>query len=114
MKEFLSANWFIILIALAVVGYEIYLIITKQWGKLREQAYAMMLTAERVFGDGEGQAKFEAVFRELYFNLIPPWVRLFVPPESIREKLQEWYNLAKDYLQDGKINGNETNTSPIL
>ena len=105
MKEILIGNWFIVLFLVMILAYDIYLVITKQWTKLREQAYALMLSAERVFGDGEGKKKFEAVFQRLYYNLIPPWLRLFVPPESIRDKLQEWYNLAKDYLDDGQVNG---------
>lgn len=103
MKEFLVTNWFVLLLALFLIGFEVYLIITKQWTKLRQQAYALMLQAERVFADGEGKKKFEAVFQRLYYDLIPPWLRLFVPPNELRSKLQEWYNLAKDYLDNGTI-----------
>ena len=105
MKEFLSANWLIILLAVLFVGYDIYLIVTKQWTKLREQAYGLMLQAERIFADNEGQKKFDAVFERLYFDLVPAWLRLFVSPRSIREKLQEWYILAKDYLDNGVVDG---------
>jgi len=103
MKEFFTANWFIILLAVVFVGFEIYLISTRQWTKLRMQAYGLMLAAERLFGSGEGKKKFDAVFEKLYHNLIPAWFRMFVSPESIREKLQEWYDLAKDYLDNGKV-----------
>jgi hypothetical protein len=103
MKEFLIANWLVLLVALLFIGYIMYLIITKQWTKLREQAYALMLQAERIFADGEGKKKFDAVFDKLYYGLIPTWLRLFISPESIRAKLQEWYNLAKDYLDNGVI-----------
>ena len=82
----------------------IYLAITKQWAKLRGIAYALMLQAERVFADGEGKQKFDAVFDKLYYDLMPTWLRLFVPPDELRRKLQEWYDLAKDYLDDGVIN----------
>jgi hypothetical protein len=105
MKEFLMENWFVLLIAVTFLGWVIYLVITQQWTKLREQAYALMLSAERLYASDEGIKKFEAVFEKLYYNLIPPWLRMFVTPESIREKLQEWYNLAKDYLDDGSVNG---------
>ena len=100
MKDFFMTNWFVLILALVFLGFNVYLFITKQWTKLREQAYALMLTAERVFSSEEGKKKFEAVFEALYFNLIPRWLRLFVTPESIREKLQEWYNLAKNYLKN--------------
>ena len=105
MRDFMIHNWFLLLIAIILVAYEVYLVITKQWTKLRMQAYALMLTAERIFGAGQGKEKFEAVFRELYNNLIPSWLRLFITPEGIREKLQEWYDLAKDYLSDGVVDG---------
>jgi len=101
------ANWLVILLLMLFVGYDIYLVITKQWTKLREQAYALMLAAERIFADGEGQKKFEAVFEKLYFDLVPAWLRLFVSPRSIREKLQEWYTLAKDYLDNGKVDNSQ-------
>jgi len=101
------ANWLVILLLMLFVGYDIYLVITKQWTKLREQAYALMLAAERIFADGEGQKKFEAVFEKLYFDLVPAWLRLFVSPRSIREKLQKWYTLAKDYLDNGKVDNSQ-------
>jgi hypothetical protein len=104
MKEILAGNWFVLLLGILFLAGIIYLAITKQWEKLRGIAYAIMLQAERVFAEGEGKLKFEAVFNKLYYDLIPPWLRVFVPPEIIREKLQEWYDLAKDYLDDGVIN----------
>jgi len=103
MKDFLMGNWFVLLLGVLFLGAIVYLAITKQWAKLRGIAYALMLQAERVFSDGEGKQKFEAVFEQLYNNLIPPWLRVFVTPEEIREKLQEWYDLAKDYLDNGVI-----------
>ncbi len=103
MKDFLITNWFILLIAAVFMAFDIYLAVTKQWGKLREQAYALMLQAERIFSSDEGKKKFDAVFDQLYYNLIPAWMRLFISPDTVKEKLQEWYDLAKDYLDNGKI-----------
>jgi hypothetical protein len=103
MKEFVFQNWFVLLMAIIFVGYVIYLIVSKQWSNLRGLAYALMLQAERIFSDGEGKKKFEAVFDKLYFDLVPAWLRLFVPPDNLKAKLQEWYDLAKDYLDNGVI-----------
>lgn len=103
MKEFLAGNWFVLILGLLFLAGIIYLAVTKQWTKLRGIAYALMLQAERVFSDGEGKKKFEAVFERLYYNLIPPWLRLFVTPDELRRKLQRWYDLAKDYLDNGVI-----------
>lgn len=105
MKEFLIQNWFVNLLAIAFLGYAIYLAATKQWTKIHQLAYALMLSAERLYADNEGKKKFESVFEKLYYDLIPPWLRLFISPESIREKIQEWYDIAKDYLSDGQVNG---------
>lgn len=96
-------NFITLIIVLAIVGYALYLTIKKKWVELRDFAYALMLSAERLYNDCQGKEKFEVVFREVY-NLIPVWLQKLIPPESIREKLQEWYDTAKDYLDDGFIN----------
>jgi hypothetical protein len=67
-----------------------------------------MLQAERIFSDGEGKKKFDAVFEKLYNDLVPAWMHLFVSQDDIRRKLQEWYDLAKDYLDNGVIDGSLT------
>ena len=96
-------NLITLLVALLIVGYALYLTLMKKWVELREFAYALMLQAERLYKDYQGKEKFEEVFRQVY-DLIPEWLQKFIPPESIREKLQEWYDIAKDYLDDGLIN----------
>jgi hypothetical protein len=106
MEEFIAENWFVLILGILFLGFIVYLVVTKQWERLRGVAYALMLQAERVFSDGEGKEKFEAVFERLYYDLIPPWLRLFVTPEGIKKKLQEWYDLAKDYLDNGVIDNN--------
>ena len=92
------SNWLVILIVGAILGYDIYLIVTRQWTKLQKQAYALMLAAEKAFSKGEGKKKFDTVFQRLYYDLVPPWLRVFVPPDVMRGKLQVWYNAVKGYL----------------
>jgi len=99
MKDFILSNWFVVLVIGVFIGHLIYLMITRQWIKLKQQAYMLMLNAERVYVASEGKRKFEVVFTRLYYDLIPDWLRMFVTEELIREKLQEWYTLAKDYLK---------------
>lgn len=94
-----------LLLGVLFLGTIVYLAITKQWDRLRGIAYALMLQAERVFAEGEGKKKFDAVFDSFYYDLIPAWLRMFVTPEGIREKLQAWYDLAKDYLDNSHIDG---------
>lgn len=102
MRMFIMENWLALLIGALLLGYAIYLAITRQWTRLRELAYALMLQAERLMANRDGKKKFEVVFNRFY-DLIPAWFRLFVPPDELRRKLQEWYDLAKDYLDNGKI-----------
>jgi hypothetical protein len=102
MKEFIMENWLTIIILLAALAYITVLVVKGKWEDLRKLAYAAMMSAERLFADGQGKEKMEAVFQQVY-DMIPAWLQRFIPPESIKEKLQEWYDLAKDWLIDGVI-----------
>jgi hypothetical protein len=104
MKNFILNNWSTILLAFIFIAYVVFHIVTKQWSKLREMAYKLMLAIEKsISGSVAGKEKFELVFERIY-SLIPLWFKLFVPPDELRRKLQEWYILAKDELDDGKLN----------
>lgn len=72
-----------------------------------KEAYKIMLAVERAYADTEGQEKFDAAFTTIY-DLLPAWLKLFVSPNEMKKKLQEWYDLAKDQLDDGKINNSTT------
>ena len=86
------------ILALAMLVYAVY---TKQWGMLQISGYKLMLAAERIAQTKEGAAKMEAVYAALWVQ-IPKWIKKFVSEKTLREKLQEWYDLAKDSL--GKAN----------
>ncbi|WP_024831925.1 hypothetical protein [Ruminiclostridium josui] len=104
MREFFIDYWFVILIAIGFAGYVIYLITKHRWTKLREMAYKMIIQAEQVItGSKKGQERFNAVLNQLY-NAMPLWIRLFISKNLLEKKLQEWYELIKDSLDDGKIN----------
>jgi hypothetical protein len=105
MKNFIIQQWPSIVIIAAFIIWVGYLVVKRKWDQLRSMAYQMILQAERVIvGTNRGQERFETVFQEIY-NMIPAWLRFWFPDYLLREKLQEWYNLIKDYLDDGKIDG---------
>lgn len=105
MINFLSNNWLMIIVALALVGHILYLLINRRWAKLRELAYKMIRQAESVIvGTKKGQERFNMVLSQLY-DLLPAWLRFFIPRTYLEQKLQEWFDLIKDTLDDGKING---------
>jgi len=104
MRDFLINYWFIILIGIGFVAYIIYLIVNRRWTKLREIAYKLIRQAESVVvGTKKGQERFNLVFDQLY-NTMPGWLRLFIPRSLLEQKLQEWFNIIKDSLDDGIIN----------
>ena len=111
MKEFILSNWPTILLCMAVFFYVFYLAWNKRWDELRKLAYKLILQAEKgISGSKKGQQRFASVLGELY-TLIPGWLQFFVSEDSLKEKLQDWFNDVKDYLDDGKINGS-TETKP--
>jgi hypothetical protein len=96
--------WYIILICLGFVGYMVYLTVKRRWTSLRELAYELIRQAEQaISGTKMGRERFEFVLTQLY-NMIPVWLRFFIPRSLLVEKLQEWFDLIKDSLDDGKIN----------
>jgi len=101
--EFISQNWLLLLALIGGAAVIIYLAITRQWLKVREFAYQAMLLAERVFGDQDGKIKFDFVVRIVY-KYLPPWLKTFVTEDKLNQLIQQWYDLAKDFLDDGQIN----------
>jgi len=101
--EFLSQYWLLLLVLIGGAAVIIYLAITKQWLKAREFAYQAMLLAERTFGDQDGKIKFDFVVRIVY-KYLPAWLKTFVTEEKLHQLIQQWYDLAKDFLDDGIIN----------
>jgi hypothetical protein len=104
MKDFLVSYWFVILISIIFVGYIIFLIVNRKWTKIRKIAYKLIKQAEEtIVGTKKGQERFEQVLTQVY-SLLPGWLRLFISCSLMEQKLQEWFDLIKDSLDDGKIN----------
>ncbi|MDI6617909.1 MAG: hypothetical protein QME45_04415 [Clostridiales bacterium] len=108
-----------VLIAILVVAVVVYLyIVYRKQGKaavlatIREAIYKLMLTAEKKFGKEAGEQKLSFVLTALYDYIAPDIVRKFISDEDLKSYIQklydEYYVKAKDYLDDGKINGSAT------
>lgn len=95
-----------LLVSLAVVIWAIY---TRSWSVLQVAAYKMMLAAEKLMATKEGKAKMEMVYAAVW-QQVPKWLKRFVTEKTLREKLQEWYNIAKNSL-GGDRDGSQTDTS---
>ena len=103
MKQFMIENWQTVGLAAVIVAFVLYLVITKQWVKLRESAYKLMLTAQKVMETDEGKAKMDMVLQAFYMFIMPKWAKRFWSAEDVRKQLQKWYDKALDWLEDGTV-----------
>ena len=104
MVEFLKSYWLVILVAIIACIYILYLVVNKRWNKLRMIANKLMLQAEQtIIGTKKGRERFDQVLTQVYL-LIPIWIRVFLSKSAFEKKLQQWFELIKDSLDDGKIN----------
>lgn len=97
MIDFLLANIAPIGSGLVALILIIYALIARQWMVLRSAALSLMLSAEKLMATEEGKKKMDAVYRDIW-RQVPAWLGVFVTEETLREKLQEWYDHAKDML----------------
>ena len=97
--DFIFANFELVFGIVFLLAVLIFGGITIQWSLVRISAYQLMLSAEKLFATEEGKEKFEMVLSKLW-EMLPGWLRKAVGIERLRQKLQDWYNLAKDMLHE--------------
>ena len=84
-----------VICALVLIAIAIY---KREWSALKAAAYQLMLSAERLMATDEGQEKFDKVFESVW-EKAPAWFKKLVSEATLKEKLQEWYDKAKDLLK---------------
>ena len=93
---------------LLVVGVAILLLIKLMQSigmeKIREKVYQAFLKAEHRFQHGDNHEKFEYVVN-VAKTAIPSPYNLFITETLLRDVIQLWFDLIKDLLDDGKLNG---------
>ena len=72
--------------------------------KIRSAVYQLFLEAEHNFQSGYGKEKFEYVVN-LAKNLVPAPFNIFITDTLLRKVVQAWFDMIKDLLDDGKLNG---------
>lgn len=97
--EFLFLNFELVVSLIVVLVMLIFGLIARQWSLVRISAYQLMLAAQKIFATDEGKQKFEMVYSKLWI-LLPAWFKKAIGREKLREKLQAWYDIAKDMLSD--------------
>lgn len=101
MKELIFEYRFMLVIAMAIFIFALF-----EWEKFKGMLYALMLQAKGMAKDAvlkSGKEQEEWVLQKAYVYL-PKWITFAIPQEVMRKIISWLYNMAKDYLDDGKIN----------
>ncbi|MEI8200759.1 MAG: hypothetical protein WCG21_11915 [Eubacteriales bacterium] len=111
MEKYLWDFRYVIVVLLALLVYTIF-----NWQKVKAMAYKGMLQAKTLAKDAvlkSGKEQEDWVV-ETIWPLLPAAVRLFISKTVFREIIQKLYRTAKDYLDDGQLNGSipSTPTTP--
>lgn len=72
-----------------------------KWIVFKFAAYKFMFSAERLAETKEGKERMETVYAAIWQRL-PRLMKRFITEKTLREKLQEWYNFAKDSLGEDR------------
>lgn len=112
MYEYLVQNPIVAIIFMVlVIAVVIYLTIkamqTIGMEKVRGYVYHLFVEAEHAFEHGDNTQKFEYVV-QLARSAIPGPFSLFITESLLRKVVQTWFDLCKDLLDDGKLNGSKT------
>lgn len=96
----------IIALPLACIYCIIRLIQIEGLTRVQEVAYQGFIIAEKTFLHGENDDKFNYVVDLVKYSLPKP-LNLLITDKFLRRVLQEWFDLCKDLLDDGKINNSD-------
>lgn len=108
MKAYLIENMEIVTLAVIGIIFALFVIVraVQKIGleKIRGYVYKLFVAAEHKFQHGENEAKFEYVIC-FAKSAIPAPFNLFITETLLRKVVQAWFDLVKDLLDDGKLNG---------
>ena len=72
--------------------------------RIRKYVYQLFVDAEKEFEHGKNEEKFEYVVN-LAKMAIPAPFNLIITESLLRRMVQAWFDICKDLLDDGKLNG---------
>lgn len=102
MKEFLWDWRFLIVVLLVIAVYAVF-----EWGKFKEGILSAMLMAKKKAKEmilNSGQEQEDWVVMKIY-PCLPSVVKVVLSEEAFRKLIRYLYGKAKDYLDDGVMNG---------
>lgn len=94
-----------VIVAIAMVGFTVYLFLKEQTlDSLRAEVYQLFLKAEHLFLETDsGQRKMNWVIQQIHL-IMPNWLKFFLSEETLKALVQMWFDCVKDLLDDGKAN----------
>jgi len=101
MKELIFEYRFELVCILGVVLFALF-----EWEKFKGILYSLMLQAKSMAKEAvlkSGKEQEEWVLKKAYVYL-PKWITSTIPKETMRKIIAWLYRMAKDYLDDGKLN----------
>lgn len=113
MYQYLVSNPVVAIIFIVlVVAFILFLVVKKLQSmgleKIRAVVYKAFVNAEHEFKYGDNTQKFEYVVNLARSHLPMPF-SMFITEGLLRKVIQLWFDLVKDLLDDGKMNGTQEN-----
>ena len=102
----------IFVVVVLVIAIYVFIKVMQAVGmeKIRAYVYEKFIEAEHKFQYGDNEEKFEYVI-DLAKNAIPYPFYIFITETFLCNVIQTWFDICKDLLDDGKINGSEMNNT---
>ena len=97
---------FLVVVIACVIFLAIKKMQTVGMEKVRGYVYKLFVRAEHEFEHGDNTDKFEYVVL-LAKRAIPAPFNLVITEALLRKVVQTWFDLCKDLLDDGKMNGSK-------
>lgn len=114
VMELLSAipMWLIIavlvVVAVTLVAMTVVYLKNRTLDDIRNDVYQLILRAEHMYEEsGMGKQKMKWVVSQAR-KLLPEWMQMLISVETLEKIIQAWFDGIKDLLDDGKMNGSET------
>lgn len=99
--EMLFEFRYVIAFILGIIVFALF-----EWEKTKRIISGLMLTAKSLAKDAvlsSGKEQEDWVLIKAY-QYLPKWITMFIPEDVMRRLIRYLYHMAKDYLDDGKIN----------
>lgn len=92
-----------IIVSIGVIAILLIIwLVLKACGNFRNRVYKLFIKAEKVAKSGQ---KMDYVVDNIY-SYLPAVVKVFINENALIWILQKMFNVVKDFLNDGKFNGN--------